>query len=757
MTAPASTYRLQIRPSLTLQDAADLTDFLADLGVDAVYLSPILTATSGSDHGYDTTDPTTIDPARGGEEGWRTLVAAAAERGLKLVVDIVPNHLGISKPIENRAWWDVLARGQESAYAHWFDIDWSRAPILVPVLGDDPESIKINAEGTELVYHEHRFPIAEGTYSPGDSVDEVRARQHYRIAHWRTGSTELNHRRFFAVTTLVGVRQEDPAVFDATHERVLRWVNEDHIAGLRIDHPDGLTDPGEYLQRLRERIGDTWLVAEKILEHGEKLPADWPAAGTTGYDAMNEIGRLMIDPRAEEAFTRAYVRLTGDALTIAEHVRLGKEMAATVLLPAELDRLVSLAPELPAEQVRPALVALAVNMPVYRSYVPAGLEQLEAAAAGATERQPELAETLAALVPLLSDPERELARRFQQFSGAVMAKGTEDTAYYRHARFLGLNEVGGDPATFGCHLEEFHTAQALRQTEQPESMVALSTHDTKRGEDVRARLAVLSEIGEDFFAYATRVRAYAAAHGLDDGPFVHLLTQTVLGAGQISRERLHAYAEKAMREAARGTTWEAPDADFEGAVHALVDAFFDDEDLRDGWHRLLAMIDQPGWSNALAQKLICLTMPGVPDVYQGTELWDDSLVDPDNRRPVDFAARRALLAMSEPPHVDASGAAKFWVVRHALRLRREHPELFTGYTPLVAQGPAADHLVAFDRGGAITLATRLPHSLATEGGWGDTTVDLPAAVDVLTGRQWQGRVRVAEVLDHFPVALLQAQ
>ena len=758
MSTPTSTYRMQVRPSLTLADAAALGDYLAELGVDAVYLSPILTATGGSDHGYDCTDPTTIDPARGGEEGWRELLRSCRRNRLQVVVDIVPNHLGIAVPAENPAWWDVLRLGRDSAYADWFDIDWERAPILVPILGDDGlDSVRIS-DG-EVRYHEHRFPLAPGSWQEGDELAEVLGRQHYRLAHWRTGDEELNYRRFFTVTTLAGVRQEDPAVFDATHDRIRPWVTEDGVTGLRIDHPDGLTDPGGYLARLRETSGpDTWIVAEKILEPGERLPREWPIAGTTGYDAMTEVNQVFVDPDAEPEFTEFYRSVVGDDRDFAAHVLQGKERAATELLTAELDRLVRLVPEtagVDGEQVRRGLVALTANFPVYRSYLPIGRDHLDAAVAAARAADPELGPVLDAVLPTLTDPESELCRRFQQFTGAVMAKGVEDTAYYRYSRFIALNEVGGDPARFGLRLADFHTLQEKRQELAPQSMTALSTHDTKRGEDVRARLAVLSEVGE---LARDWLRAFIDAAGVPDRAYASLLAQTFAGAGLIERERMHAYAEKAMREAAVETGWTDQNADFEAAVHAAVDRVYDDTDLGDALHRLLSQLEQPGWSNALGQKLVQLTMAGVPDVYQGTELWDDSLVDPDNRRRVDFEARRELLELSEPPVVDDTGRAKFWVVRHALRLRRSRPDLFTGYRPVSAEGPAARHLLGFDRGGAITLATRLPYTLsASEDGWNDTTVELPdACVDVLTGTRHSGRTAVAEVFHHYPVALLVA-
>ena len=293
----------------------------------------------------------------------------------------------------------------------------------------------------------------------------------------------------------------------------------------------------------------------------------------------------------------------------------------------------------------------------------------------------------------------------QQLSGATMAKGVEDTAYYRYSRFIALNEVGGDPGQFGVGLAEFHALQAARQAEQPDSMTGLSTHDTKRGEDVRARLAALAEIPDEWAAFAERFLDRTA---VPNRAFGYFLAQTLVGAGPIEVDRMHAYAEKAMREASDGTTWTEPDADFEAAVHAAVDLAYTDDELRRAWDELTGLVTAPGWVNALGQKLVQLTMPGVPDVYQGTEVWEDSLVDPDNRRPVDFARQRAVLAgLTGAPAVDDTGAAKLWVTAQALRARAEHPDLFRGYRPLSADGPAAEHLVAYDRGGAITLATRL--------------------------------------------------
>jgi (1->4)-alpha-D-glucan 1-alpha-D-glucosylmutase len=741
---PASTYRLQINHTNSLPRAADLVDYLSDLGVGAVYLSPILQSTSGSDHGYDATDVTRVDSDRGGAAGWQQLLDAAARAGLDVVVDLVPNHLGISAPVENRAWWDVLTHGRASAYADWFDIDWSRRRITVPVLGDDATLTIVDGE---LRYLEHRFPLAPGTWREGDSAATVHDRQHYELMHFSRANTELNYRRFFAVTTLAGLRVELESVQHATHLQVKSWVDAG-IAGLRIDHPDGLVDPGRYLQRLRDLAPEQWITVEKILEPGEELPPDWPVAGTTGYDAMYEVNQLFVDPDAEQRCTLAYQRLSGDDLTMAQHIEAGKRMVVTELFAAERHRMAALVPQL--NDVADALGEVAVAFEVYRSYLPAGTEHLDHALAVATERRPDLASTLTALSPRLHDPSDELAVRMQQLSGATMAKGVEDTAYYRYSRFIALNEVGGNPGQFGLSVAEFHRAQSLRQQRAPESMTALSTHDTKRGEDVRARLAVLAELVQPWSEFA---ELFLDTVAIPNRAFGYFLAQTMAGTGPIGPDRIHAYAEKAMREASDGTSWSDSDDAFEAAVHGAVDLAYDDPALRAAWDDLTAQLEAPGWSNALGQKIVQLTMPGVPDVYQGTELWDDSLVDPDNRRPVDYAVRRTTLATADRPPVDRSGAAKLVLTAAALRLRRDRPELFSSYTPLCESW--SRHLIAFDRGGVITVATRLPVQLALSGGWGTQSVTFDGEYeDVLTGRVVAGPVPLADLLTDYPVALL---
>jgi (1->4)-alpha-D-glucan 1-alpha-D-glucosylmutase len=756
MAVPTSTYRLQIRASFDLHAAADVCDYLATLGVGDVYCSPLLPSARGSEHGYDVIRFDGIDPARGGTDGWTRLLAAGRSRGLGVVVDIVPNHTGVVTPAENPAWWDVLKFGRASSYAGWFDVEWSRGPLLLPVLGDDfaPDQLTIvdGSAEPELRYLAHRFPIAAGTADGPPAA--VAGRQHYELVNFRRADSEQSYRRFFAVAGLAGLQVEEPAVFDATHQQIGRWVRDDGIDGLRVDHPDGLVDPAGYLRRLRELAGpEAWLTVEKILEPGELLPADWPVDGSTGYDALAEVGALFVDPAAGAAFDQLYRSLTGDELSFADHVEQGKRHVVTTILRAEVSRLARLVPNI--EDAEAALAELVVHFPVYRSYLPDGAEHLAAAITAASSARPDLAAAIAALTPRLCDPADELCERFQQVTGAVMAKGVEDTAYYRYSRFVALNEVGGDPARFGADAATFHAAQAVRQHTLPDSMTTLSTHDTKRGEDVRARLAVLSELPADWGELAGSLMA---AVPLPDRAFAYLLWQTFAGAGLIERDRMHAYAEKAMREASVSTGWTDPDDAFESSVHAAVDRAYDDESVRAPLARFVARITPYGWTNALSQKLVQLTMPGVPDVYQGSELWADSLVDPDNRRAVDFGKRQSLLdtvdGSAEPPGIGPDGAAKLWVVSRALRLRRDYPDLFTSYTPVPVDGPAAGHAVAFDRGGAITVATRLPVGLEHAGGWGTTSIDIGSVSDVISGRRFRGPIRLAELLSGYPVALL---
>ncbi len=816
---PASTYRLQINASFTLQHAARLVGYLQRLGAGWVYCSPLLQSEPGSDHGYDVVDHSRTDAARGGREGLAELSGAAHAAGLGVLVDIVPNHVGVATPELSVWWWDVLARGRHSPHAAAFDIDWDAGAgrVLLPVLGDpadgdaaadpDGELDALRVDGDRLRYYEHSFPIADGT---GDGTPrQVHDRQHYRLMNFRRADTELNYRRFFAVSSLAGIRVERPEVFAASHAEIARWLDAGWVDGLRVDHPDGLADPAGYLRDLAKLSGGGWTVVEKILEPGEDLPAGWPCAGTTGYETLADIDRLLVDPAGLAALDDLDAALRGSPVSWSDLVHTTKRGVADGILGSEVRRLARLvhgsgdggssAAIGPTFQVAlDAIAELLTCFGVYRSYLPdSGDDHLAAALAEAQRRRPDLAGVLADIGAEARRAGTEFAVRLQQTTGSVMAKGVEDCAFYRYPRLTSLTEVGGDPSVFSVTAGEFHAGQRRRLATWPDAMTTLSTHDTKRGEDVRARIDALSEVADEWASAVTgwlarpldvpgetgqvqsgQLRAGQAAGAFPDPILGNLLLQAAVGAWPIERDRLHGYAEKAAREAGNSTGWIDPDAGFERLLHALVDACYDDPVIARELAAFADRIRLAGWSNSLAAKLIQLTLPGVPDVYRGTELWENSLVDPDNRRPFDPMAPGGAADLLDRldggwlPPIDGSGAAKLLVTSRALRARRDRPELFTMYEPLEASGPAAPHVVAFDRGGAVTVATRLPVGLARAGGWADTTITLPAGpwTDLLTGRRYPDgappagpvtaapehtvTVRPADLLDRYPVALL---
>jgi (1->4)-alpha-D-glucan 1-alpha-D-glucosylmutase len=763
---PSSTYRLQVTPDFDLSSAQDVVDYVHDLGADWLYLSPVLQAEPGSQHGYDVVDHTHVDTERGGDDALRALAEAAHDIGLGVLVDVVPNHVGVATPAVNPWWWSVLEHGQGSPVAWAFDVDWEAGDgrIRVPVL-DDRLLDAVELRDGKLYLGETAYPTAPGTVQDGDSVQAVHDRQHYEFVHWKRADRELNYRRFFAVNTLAAIRVEEPEVFAASHATIGAWFRDGLVDGLRIDHPDGLYDPAGYLRDLAELTGGAYTLVEKILEPGEALPSSWPVDGTTGYDALGVLDRVFVDPAGEETLTAASGAEPSDWQQLTHDTRRG---IADGILGSEVERLARLlrpvAGELPHERVVDAVAEIVASFDVYRTYLPEGAHHLIDALERAAEARPDLDDVIDRIAPALVDPSNAAAVRLQQTSGMVMAKGVEDTAFYRASRLTSLSEVGGDPSVFSVSAAEFHRAQRDRLGSWPHTMTTLTTHDTKRSEDTRARIAVLAEIGHEWSSALERLQSLVP---LEDAVLADLLWQAIVGARPASRERLHAYAEKASREAGDGTTWTEPDEDFERRMHALVDAAFDDPAVVAVLDALDERIDAAGWSNGLAQKLVQLTAPGVPDVYQGTEFWDRSLVDPDNRRPVDYTERRHVLAELDGPDddgpeqlpaVDLDGAAKLLVTSRALRVRRDHPELFTRYLELEATGSAADHVLAFDRGGAVTVATRLPIGLRRVGGWGDTLVHpVPLdRVDLLTGRHFPaGRgIALSAVLADYPVALL---
>ncbi len=752
-----STYRLQMRGgTFIFADAEKLVDYLAELGVSHLYLSPILTAAPGSEHGYDVTDPTTVSADLGGADGLAGLAEAAEQRGLGLIVDIVPNHAGTELPQHNPWWTDVLRHGRRSSYATYFDIDWSAdddGRILLPVLGSDEDLDKLAVDGDTLRYYGMSFPVAPGTAGDGLSAAQVHDRQHYKLTGWRG---VCGYRRFFSVTSLAGLRQEDPDVFDATHTEVARWFAERLVDGVRVDHPDGLTDPAGYLARLRELTGpQAWIVIEKILAPGEPLDPALPVDGSTGYDALREIGGVFVDPTGADTLTALTSSAGFRHPEAAESLRQLKIHTATDMLASELGRVCRAVesatgtshPDLPA-----AIAALLARVGVYRSDYPALSGVLGEAMAATLAAEPYLAAPLEILAAALTRPEP--AARLQQLCGAMTAKAVEDCHFYRDARLVSLNEVGGEPHRFGVSAAEFHRANMIRAQLWPRTMTALSTHDTKRGEDVRARIGVLSQVPGLWAEFLSRWEAVHPSPDLLTGLF---LWQNIFGVwppnGRITtelRERLHSYAEKAIREAGRRTSWQAPDPDFERQVHDWLDTVLNGATAAE-MTALAGRVESHAHSDALGQKLLALTVPGIPDVYQGTEVWEDSLVDPDNRRPVDYADRRAALHRMEHP--------KMRVVAGALRLRRDRPETFLhgGYQPVLASGPAAEHLLAFLRGDDVLVAVSRWTVRLAEYGWRTTAVDLPAGLwkDRITGTTHRGTCYAEALFAGLTVALLE--
>ena len=812
-SAPVSTYRLQLRASFGFAKAAAQAGYLAALGVTHVYLSPILQANPGSPHGYDVVDHSRISTDLGGEPAFREMAYEFHRHGLGVVVDVVPNHMARPTPeLLNKQLWSVLYQGRQSEFAHWFDVDWEaqEGKLLMPILAgplekclDDliidtaPRSPE-NAghRGPVLRYFDHLLPLRDGVADLPLGV--LLAQQHYRLTDARDAATQLNWRRFFDVNELIAIRVEDPDVFAATHQVLLRLLREGLIDGLRVDHPDGLADPRGYLARLDTETGGAWVVVEKILAHSEELP-DWACAGTTGYDTLALVGGLFTDPAGEVPLTEEYLRFTGGKQSFAEVERDAKHDIADGTFAAELSRLTRLFARayyqaldgFDAADLHDVLVAVLAEFGVYRAYVTPGEPPSAAAAAAVTaaaaaardhldERlHPALDVVRAAVLGLgevTANAAQQAARdelivRFGQTTGPVLAKGVEDTAFYRWSRLAALNEVGGSPDIFGISPAEFHAAAGRLARRWPFTLTTLSTHDTKRQEDVRARLTVLAEWPQEWghqvaewHGLARWLTDGAASEATERAPepdLEYLMWQTLVGAWLIGPERLDEYLAKAMHEAKTRTSWTVPRRGYESAVLGVADAVLGDPELTAAIAGFVAKIAPDARVNTLGAKLVQLTMPGVADIYQGCELTGLSLVDPDNRRPVDYQRRRRLLAALQAAPDQAVGldAEKLLVTSRALWLRREHPDWFAGsYTPLASEGPAAEHAAAFLRGGhAVTVVTRLPAGLRRRGGWADTALPLPELHwrDVLTGVRHAGlRPPLSELTRRLPVALL---
>lgn len=825
---PRATYRLQFNANFTFFDAAAIAPYLAELGVSHVYASPIQKARPGSMHGYDIVDHAQINPELGGEDGFRALSRTLSRSGLKLLLDIVPNHMGVGGA--DNAWWlSVLEWGEQSPFARVFDIDWERIgagrKLALPFLGQ-PYGAALRAgelqlrfdedEGSFSVWHwEHRFPInpldyrwilewaqvaggggggvamrplyliaaemrqiaeslrpvthegriercerlkqniaayAKTSQSIKDAIDKAVAfacgdprtpesfgalhgileRQSYRLAYWRIASFETNYRRFFDINSLAGVRAEDEAVFEATHVLIFRLIAEGLVHGLRIDHVDGLADPKQYLERLRGRFGpDFYIVVEKVLEPGERLP-DWPIAGTTGYDAMTALDGVFVARHAEADFTALYDSIAGAQPEFATQLRRTKLELLRVSFGSELETLGSdvkraadddlVTSDFTVSELRRAISEIIAALPVYRTYLDDGpvhpvdralvmqaVEEAQSATQLDTTAAHELVQSfLLAAADSHRSPSRQflidrIVRRFQQLSGPVMAKSLEDTLFYRYARFVAINDVGGDPSAFGVSADAFHAFNAERALRWPGSLTTTATHDMKRGEDVRARLAAFTHAPDSWWRIVEAARPIA--HDPPDANDRYMLLQTIVGAWPVSgieaaplppdkafRDRLAAYGVKAVRESKRRSSWTAPDEDYESGLRDWIDALSGSRAFLRALAQTLPDVARAGRCISLARLVFKLTMPGVPDIYQGCEFEDLSLVDPDNRRPVDYAARIAALQGA-----DASfQAIKQSLTATLLRDRARAPSLYS-YGDYRALNPPLPHLICFSR------------------------------------------------------------
>lgn len=845
MRRPASTYRIQLSPEFGFEATRRIVPYVQALGVTDLYLSPIAEARTGSTHGYDIVDPTRIRGELGGEAGFRALAGEARDRGLGILLDIVPNHLAASH--ENAWWWDLLERGRSSAYAEWFDVDWERADeesdgrIVLPVLGRPlGEAIAAGEIAVELGpepeirYHERRLPTAPGTRTaaravacrgrdaPDAALEALLAAQPYRLVEWRRAGRLVNYRRFFNIADLVGMRVEEPAVFEALHELPSRLLADGWVTGLRVDHVDGLADPEAYLERLQrlpwpDGPGTGWIVVEKVLARGEALPDAWPVAGTTGYDFLARTDGPFVDPEGFAEVETAYRTISGMEPDVERLLRREKRRVAADHFRGEIAALARRTARLlggaaPEGSLARAWLELSAALPVYRTYVrgmppgPPDRRVIEIAleAARASTREPNALDVLGELLlgpPLPAPAETRrltLVRRWQQLTGAIMAKGVEDTAFYVYNPLIGLNEVGSEPGQGPASVGDFHVWASERARHHPRALSPTSTHDTKRSADVRARIAVLSEIPE---RWAGRLAAWRgwnrpARDATVGGPAPSAnrevsLYQTLLGAWPLDpaaepafRRRLYSYLTKAVREARRHSSWTDPNRRYEAGVTGFA------ERILEGGSPFLAdfrafqkEIAFHGMLNALAQLLLQLAAPGVPDIYQGCETWRFSLVDPDNRRPVDFERLKADRSRLADPESLAElregwpdGRVKMLILARGLAIRRGRRDLFGrgSYAPLAAEGPHAPHVIAFRRRWrdqhAVAVAPRWTTRLVEpgrfplgKGVWGAARVRLPDEGagtwrSVFDNRHLESAddrcFPVADLLAELPVALL---
>nr|WP_313354008.1 malto-oligosyltrehalose synthase [Kosakonia cowanii] len=797
MSTPTATYRLQFRNGMTFERAVALVPYIKKLGISHLYASPIFTATSGSTHGYDVTDANEIDPTLGGREGFDKLAQALKAAGLGLIIDIVPNHMAAS--LENAWWRDVIAKGEKSQWARHFDIDWSRR-LTLPFLGEDFDAVvekgelKVEADPQTgkpaFVYYESVYPLVEASWQGREQeilgltdaakIAELHEQQPWRLMSWRDAASDLSYRRFFEITGLVGMRVEDDQVFDDTHKLILELVHSGAVDGLRVDHVDGLADPRGYLMRLRQKAGDDChITVEKILGKGEHLPDDWPVSGTTGYEFIAALSDVLVDDENLDGLREAYDQVVGKPVDMKAELRSAKLLMVDRNFAGEFSVLLRLAGEIagheasaPAEEaLRQALRELLIAFPVYRTYgtaqglPPADLALLQKVVskvkASSFAPEPTALDFITRILTgdLPDSARDEAARfrtRFQQLTGPLMAKSVEDTLFFRQNMDLALNEVGAEPLRRNFSLARFHQEMQTRLEKQPDALSGTSTHDTKRGEDARARLYTLTEAPARWAECVTRWREMNKdkVSMLEDGPaprpaVAWMIYQALAGVWPVTLQpddaeglkalegRFVEFVEKALREAKQRTDWVDSNDAYESAVLDYVRHLLSPDNqpfLQDFTTSLLPFI-RAGLVNSLTQTLIKLAAPGVPDIYQGSEALNFSLVDPDNRLEPDYPELERLLDAQE--HADprlqegwSSGQLKQSFIARLLHLRQEKPALFRhgDYLPLNADGEQADNVIAFARvdedDALIVLAPRLLFG-ALDGSLNGAVIPLP--------------------------------
>jgi malto-oligosyltrehalose synthase len=834
---PRATYRLQFHKGFTFPDAERLVPYFARLGISHVYASPIATPRAGSMHGYDVIDPTRVNPELGGEDALRPLVAALRRTGLGLIIDIVPNHLAAGTA--NPWWFDVLRHGPQSRYAPYFDIDWNaeddalRGKVLLPVLGKPlREAIAANelkVEGDEVRYFENRFPLRPDQ-DASHPLPDLLARQHYRLASWRTANDAINWRRFFDINELAAMRMEHEPAFEDSHALAFRLYAEGLIDGVRVDHIDGLSDPAAYCRKLRGRLDALtaqrpasaprerpYIVVEKILLRDETLPADWMCDGTSGYDFMNDVSAVQHDPGAASTLSALWTSVSGRSADFAVEEYAARREIIARSFSAQLEacarsfhRLSDIeGAELTPAALRRALTEILAHFAVYRTYATAterparGRSFLEAAIAGAKATclpaDRIVVEDLAAwLATRTGNPDAahiqdRAVRQFQQLSAPVAAKAVEDTASYRYGRLLSRNDVGFEAEVLGIDAAQFHARVLRRQAGFPHAMLATATHDHKRGEDVRARLAVLSEKAEEWArllpAWIEQCQRMCHRGNPPSPGDIAMLLQTIVGAWPLDLavddaegrrafgERLVRWQEKALREAKLATDWTAPNQEYESAARRLtlwLVAENGSPGLLNDIVAFAARISAAGAVNGLAQILLKLTAPGVPDFYQGAEFWDFSLVDPDNRRPVDFVARAAALdaaPLETLVPLWRDGRVKQALIARTLALRRTCPALFAeeSYEPLDVRGAFADRVIAYARRlhdqVVVVIAPRIASQLLRSendirfdaAAWRNTNLAVGGSSLtnlLVSGAKVRGSIMIGGLFADFPIALL---